>query len=268
MKRTTLNLLVCPQCQGALSLRDGGSMPVIESGTLVCQTCRMEYLIQEGIPHFIQLERLNGQNQKFARFYDWFSYLYAPGARLTYNLFGERGRRSILHHLDPLHGRVLETSIGSGPNLPYFVSVPDVTEIHGLDISIGQLNQCQRYARVRGWEVELTLGNAENLPYQDNTFDAVFHFGGINFFNDRQKAVDEMIRVARPGSKVVFSDEGEKVARAYEWLLPTFKRMFEGKRQKVTAPLELVPQEMEGIQLTWILGGHLYVIEFTKPATG
>lgn len=33
-------------------------------------------------------------------------------------------------------------------------------------------------------------------------FDTVFHVGGINFFNDRARAISEMIRVARPGTKL------------------------------------------------------------------
>jgi ubiquinone/menaquinone biosynthesis C-methylase UbiE len=99
---------------------------------------------------------------------------------------------------------VLETSIGTRPNLPYFVNHVGVTEVHGLDICSGQLTQCQRYARKRDWQVELTHANTEQLPYRDQVFDAVFHFGGINFFNNVQQAVDEMARVVKPGGKVVF----------------------------------------------------------------
>jgi ubiquinone/menaquinone biosynthesis C-methylase UbiE len=265
MKLTTLDILACPECHGELILHDGPAGESIESGSLYCPACDKTYPIQDGLPHFVKLEELDGQNQRFAKFYDWFSVIYAPGARLTYSLFGEKGRRHILHRLDPLCGRVLETSIGSGPNLPFFIAAPQVTEIHGLDISNGQLQQCRRYARKRGWQVELTHGNAEKLPYKDNSFDAIFHFGGINFFNNMQQAVDEMVRVAKPGTKVVFADEGEKIAKAYEKTLPTFKGLFEGKRDTVRAPLHLVPPEMEDIQLTWMFRKQVYVIEFRKP---
>ena len=263
MKRSTLDILVCPACRAKLELAGDGSE--IEAGMLTCAACQKNYPIEQGIPRFVRLDELTGQNQTFHRFYDWFSVIYAPGARLTYKLFGERGRRRILRHLEPLSGRVLETSIGSGPNLPYFINSLLVEEVHGMDISAGQLAQCQRYVRKRGWGVELVQANAEELPYQDNTFDALFHFGGINFFNNMKKAVDEMVRVVRPGAKVVFSDEGERVAKAYEWALPSFKSFFKGKRQQVRAPVDLVPGEMEDVQLEWILGGHVYIIEFRKP---
>lgn len=39
----------------------------------------------------------------------------------------------------------------------------------------------------------------------------VFHIGGINFFNDKGKAVVEMIRVAKPGAKIYVGDEKKKL---------------------------------------------------------
>ena len=266
MKRATLDIFACPGCHGPLTITcDVSETSQVSSGLLNCPACQKTYPIENGIPQFVKLDELEGKNQKFAHFYDWFSLIYAPGARLTYNLFGEKGRWRILKHLEPLSGRVLETSIGTGPNLPYFVNHPGVTEIHGLDISAGQLAQCARYAQKRGWQVELTHANAEELPYLDSTFDAVFHFGGINFFNNMKKAVDEMARVVKPGGKVVYSDEGEEIAKAYEWTLPTFKSLFEGKRERVHAPVELVPPEMLDTRLEWLFGKRVYVIEFRKP---
>lgn len=266
MQLTTLDVLACPKCRGSLELTgEVSEASQVYSGLLTCLTCKRSYPIEQGIPRFVRMEELGGQNLKFARFYDWFSVIYAPGARLTYRWFGERGRQRILNHLEPLHGRLLETSIGSGPNLPYFIHHPGVSEVHGLDISAGQLAQCQRIAQKCSWQVELTQANAEELPYRENTFEALFHFGGINFFDDRQKAVDEMIRVVKPGGKVVFSDEGEKVAKVYERLWPKFKDWFQGPRQAVRAPIDLVPAEMQDIRLEWILGEHVYIIEFRKP---
>ena len=47
--------------------------------------------------------------------------------------------------------------------------------------------------------VPLYLASAEALPFQDATFDAVLHIGGINFFDDKAQALAEMARVAKPG---------------------------------------------------------------------
>ena len=70
-------------------------------------------------------------------------------------------------------------------------------KVFGLDISLGQLRRCQSYTERKDWAVDLFLGNAEQLPFQDAVFDSLFHIGGINFFNDKKKAIEEMIRVVR-----------------------------------------------------------------------
>jgi ubiquinone/menaquinone biosynthesis C-methylase UbiE len=157
-------------------------------------------------------------------------------------------------------------SIGPGVNLPYLVGRPDVGEIYGLDISLGQLQRCRNYVARKGWDVELHLGNAEQLPYQDNTFNGVFHIGGINFFNDKKKAIEEMIRVARPGARILICDENEKGARAYERFLPSFKRTLGSQREAIVAPVALLPPEMQEVRVFEVWNGWMYCIEFRKPA--
>lgn len=94
----------------------------------------------------------------------------------------------------------------------------------------------------------------------------MFHVGGINFFNDKGKAIRELIRVAKPGAKIVICDESECGARGYELALPGFKASFQGKRAPVRPPVDLVPPEMEAIHLdenAW--KGWFYILEFRKP---
>jgi ubiquinone/menaquinone biosynthesis C-methylase UbiE len=177
----------------------------------------------------------------------------------------ERARRDLLGRLDPRRGPVLEVSIGPGVNLPYLAENPAAGEIFGLDISLGQLKRCREYVAHRGWDIQLQLGNAEQLPYQDNSFDGVFHVGGINFFNDKGKAIQEMIRVAKPGSRILISDEKEKAAKAYESLIPGFRKKVGQDRDVVVAPLALIPPEMENLRIFDVWGGWFYCIEFCKP---
>ena len=177
----------------------------------------------------------------------------------------EQARREVLDRLQPEGGRVLEVSIGPGVNLPYLIHRSDVGEIYGLDISTGQLNRCKAYAAHRGWDVQLQLGNAEQLPYQDGTFSGVFHIGGINFFSDRQKAIQEMVRVAQPGTRILICDETEKGARAYERFIPGFSRSVGKDRTQVTAPVDLLPPGMQEVRVDEVWNGWMYCIEFRKP---
>jgi ubiquinone/menaquinone biosynthesis C-methylase UbiE/uncharacterized protein YbaR (Trm112 family) len=267
MKHTTLDLLACPFCHGGLDPQVGNEK-TLQAGILACPRCVKQYPIVDGIPHFIPPEGLTGFNRRFASMYNWFSWGYRAFSRIAFAYIGmdeETGRREITDRLDPRGGRVLEVSIGPGVNLPYLVKRQDVGEIFGLDISPGQLRHCQSYATRKGWEVDLFLGNGEQLPFRDETFDGVFHVGGINFFNDKQAAINEMIRIARPGTRILIADETEKGARGYEKFIPGFKKSFGGKRDEILAPIHLIPSNMLETRLFDVWKGWLYCIEFRKP---
>ena len=262
-----MEVLACPACHGELEWRE------VES-SLLCAACAKAYPVRRGIPQFVDPAALTGLNCRFARLYDWFSWFYRLFSKAAFVVIGmteEEGRREVLDRLEPRGGRVLEVSIGPGVNLPYLIGRGDVGEVHGLDISAGQLQRCQSYLRhqggsVQGWNVPLALGNAGDLPYQDESFDAVFHLGGINFFDDKARAIAEMVRVAKSGTRIVICDENERGARAYERTLPGFRRAFEGDRQAVTAPVDAVPPGMQEVRVFDVWKGWMYCLEFRKPA--
>jgi uncharacterized protein YbaR (Trm112 family) len=267
MKHGTLPILACPHCRSELSVQSKPDGERIEAGELFCTHCGKCYPIVDGIPHFIAYEELTGPNRRFARLYDWMSYGYLPvsqAAQAIGALFGI-SRRDLVKRLEPSGGRFLEVSIGPGVNLPYLFEMSGVDEVFGLDISLGQLQHCRAFCRRRGWPVDLFLGQAEQLPFQDETFDGVLHFGGINFFTDKCSAIQEMIRVARPGARIVIADETERVARMYDLTIPGFRRSFESKRERVNAPIELIPQDMENVQLDILWRGAVYCLTFSKP---
>ena len=157
--------------------------------------------------------------------------------------------------------RVLEVSVGTGRNLQF---LPHSARFFGLDISWGMLKQCQRNA-VK-WKLDLTLfmGVAEQLPFKNEAFDVVFHFGGINFFNDRAAAIREMIRVAKPGTKFVIGNENEELAKKYE-NLPVTGGFYGNRQQAIAAPVDLLPSEMQEVRVKDIAGGDLYCLTFRKP---
>lgn len=271
MKRSTVDLLCCPGCQGALALRAERLGDVVDEGDLSCLQCERRYPIKEGIVHFIHPEELEGLNRRFARFYDRFSRFEAILSKLaSLAVGGERkARTEILRRLEPGGRRTLEVSIGSGCNLPYLLESPDVGDVYGLDMSPAQLGNCRRLVSARGWPVDLFLGVAEALPFRTESFDCVFHVGGINFFSDRGKAIGEMIRVARPGTRIVIVDESERAARLMARFL-RLSRWNQGREVDVSVPVHLVPETMEEVRVAglWRRHGHdhAYCLEFRKPA--
>jgi ubiquinone/menaquinone biosynthesis C-methylase UbiE/uncharacterized protein YbaR (Trm112 family) len=267
MKQSTIPLMACPSCRGVLKFT-GDAAGEIRAGELTCLTCQKTYPIVDGIPRFVEPEKLTGFNRRFSRMYDWFSWGYRAFSKIAFAYIGmdeATGRREITDRLEPRGGRVLEVSIGPGVNLPYLMNRPDVGKIFGLDISLGQLQRCQSYVTKKDWGVDLFLGNGEQLPFQDEAFDGVFHVGGINFFNNKKAAIEEMIRVAKPGARILIADETEKGAQGYEKFLPGFKKSFGGKRAAIVAPIDLVPSNMLETRVFDVWKGWLYCIEFRRP---
>jgi ubiquinone/menaquinone biosynthesis C-methylase UbiE len=229
--------------------------------------CDHYYVIRDGITRFLAGEDLEGLNSGFARFYDRFAPFYRLMTRMGMLAFGgnRRARKVILDRLDPKGGSLLEVSIGTGDNLPFLFESPDLDQVFGLDISMGQLRQCAKYIRKKGLPVELFLATAERLPFRDESFDGVLHIGGINFFSDKKAAIDEMIRVAKPGCRIVIADESEQVAKR----VARFSRSSDAKDLDLSVPVNLVPDTMEEIKVTdiWKAHGryHGYCLEFRKP---
>ncbi|MCB0155595.1 MAG: methyltransferase domain-containing protein, partial [Anaerolineae bacterium] len=71
-------------------------------------------------------------------------------------------------------------------------------EVVGLDINEGMLAVARRKAP----HIEWRCGPAEALPLEDNRFDAVACQFALMFFEERQAALREMVRVLRPGGRL------------------------------------------------------------------
>lgn len=75
----------------------------------------------------------------------------------------------------------------------------------GIDISEGMLNVGREKLKKRKLDDRITLssGDSENLPFEDNKFDAIIVAFGVRNFENLEKGLAEMFRVLRPGGKVV-----------------------------------------------------------------
>lgn len=234
---------------GRLTLPSGASFP-----------------IHGGIPHFASPAVLGGMNAQLNSLYAHIAGLYDDIQRIYLSFRGLRRNAYISAYLAPLEiktgDRVLETSIGVGTN---FRLLPKDIHRFGLDLSAAMLNVCRDNFGRWGYTAELVQGNAEMLPYADGSFDAVFHVGGINFFNDRASAIAEMIRVAKPGSLILIADETEKHVREVYEAIPGERQYFKGRSARVSAPLDLVPENMLDTSVKTLRGDSFYVLTFRKP---
>lgn len=272
MKLNSLNLLCCPLCKGDLDLNEQKGENEIEEGVLSCQKCKKSFPIGDGLPVFVKPEELDLFNKSFEKSYNYLAPFYSIFITILAGIFmgGERSlRQSYLERLEiKKGGNILETSVGTGDNIPYLKNflLEEEVDFFGLDFCRGQLKKCKK--NIKKWKIpsELFLGNAEDLPFKDESFDVVFHIGGINFFNDRKKAIREMIRVAKPGSRIVISDENEGGGRLLDKCLFKWGKFFEGERPVIVPPLDLVPENMTEVMVDdTVWKGYGYILEFRKP---
>jgi SAM-dependent methyltransferase len=98
---------------------------------------------------------------------------------------------------------VLDVASGTGePGLTAAALVPDGGVIL-TDLSEGMLRVAAEKAAALGLEkVRAAVSDSAALPFDDETFDAVFCRFGFMFFPDLSAAVREMVRVAKPGARI------------------------------------------------------------------
>ena len=112
----------------------------------------------------------------------------------------------------------------------------------------------------------LTLINccAEDLPFKDNVFDIVFHVGGINFFTDKALAIKEMIRVSKPGSKIMIADEtADFIGTQYKKSIFT-KNYYRNTDFDLSEIQECIPESVKEKKTDFLWNNRFYCITFRK----
>jgi ubiquinone/menaquinone biosynthesis C-methylase UbiE len=104
------------------------------------------------------------------------------------------------------HGSTV-LDVACGPGLVAFVLAEVAGHVTGLDLTPAMLDKARELQGQRG-QTNLTwqLGRAEALPYPDNSFDAVVTRFSFHHLTDPGTALAEMVRVCRPGGRVVVAD--------------------------------------------------------------
>jgi demethylmenaquinone methyltransferase/2-methoxy-6-polyprenyl-1,4-benzoquinol methylase len=123
---------------------------------------------------------------------------------------------------------ILEVGFGSGHCLRQIAqSVGQAGRAYGIDISSGMLEVTKKKLEKARLMVraELYCGDAASLPYDDNTFDAVFMSFTLELFDTPEigKVLEEIERVLKPGGRLGvtnMSKEGgeSRLLRLYEWV--------------------------------------------------
>lgn len=249
---------VCPACKGALAEeRDG----------LCCSACgeQFPYLMPGAIPDLTFPKQLARETARHRQHFDDLSERYNDSiARLLQS--NEAVFRRTLVQLLKLKPRshVLEVGVGTGSNLSYIFEFAEGVMVDGIDLSPRMVGLCARHHLAQRQGLRLAVANAEHLPYPDEVFDAVLHFGFINEFGSPARGIAEMVRVVKPGGRVVISDDG----------IPPYLRGLPWAKALISVnpsfgfdpPLDLLPASIANLEVRWF-ANVFYIISFSKTSS-
>jgi len=110
--------------------------------------------------------------------------------------------------------RVLEISCGHGGGSSYLARTLKPASYTGLDLNQAGIELCRKRHHVPG--LEFVHGDAQSLPFPDDSFDAVVNVEASHLYPDVPRFLAEVARVLRPGGDFLYSDFRRRSAVA-EW---------------------------------------------------
>jgi ubiquinone/menaquinone biosynthesis C-methylase UbiE len=264
-----LAYLRCPKTGSTLRPLAAMDAAELTAGTLVAAD-GTSYPVRDGIPDFIDRGALNDDERRTMAEYDRVADgIYDVAVDWQFAAMHEdedRVREAMVDQLQLTAGMtVLEIGCGTGRDSFRLARRLDARgRLHMQDLSPAMVTVCARRMADAGVECALdySVSSALALPFADDTFDAVFHFGGFNQFGDLARGAMEMTRVAKPGGRILFGDEA-----VAPWLKGTeFDGIVTANNPlfKEETPLAALPVHARDVTVRWIIGNCFYVIDFRK----
>jgi len=255
-----MEILCCPSCKDLLYPLNSSIYEGVNSDGFECRTCGRRYGNTEGYLDFMGDKDLIHSSRREKLIRSVYAKVYTPATNFMFLFCGgvNNARREVLSRLEIRENSViLETGMGAGENLLWISKMAQNLTFYAIDIQKQMMRNCMRNLYLWKLQAGVYRADAEELPFRDEQFDIVFHLGAINLFSNKKKAIDEMIRVAKPGTKIVIADETEKAGRLFNF--------FTGAKERIIPPLDLIPGGMVNKQIEIIWRGYGYVISFIKP---
>jgi phosphatidylethanolamine/phosphatidyl-N-methylethanolamine N-methyltransferase len=153
---------------------------------------------------------------------------WAPVYDIVFGPVFSRGRRAAVDAADRIGGHILEVGVGTGLSLDHYAKD---TQIVGIDISEPMLDKArERVKRLRLDQVEtITVMDAEQLTFPDASFDVVVAQYVVTAVPNPEKALDEFVRVVRPGGEIILTSrigaESGFRGTLEKWLMPVTSRL-------------------------------------------
>ena len=205
----------------------------------------------------------SGKKEQVAKMFDNISHRYDFLNHFLSLGIDKVWRRKAISMLKPLHPKlILDVATGTGDFAIQALSLnPD--RIFGIDISEGMLEMGRNKLKDRNLssKIELLQGDSENIPFEENKFDAVTVAFGVRNFENLEKGLREIFRVLKPGGKLIVLEFSRPKAfpmkQGYNFyfktILPKIGRMVSSDKSAYTYLPESVEAFPDGADFLRIL---------------
>lgn len=211
-----LNIMACPVCKGNVTLKSNGEE---SSGFLYCGKCDQAYPIDDGIPNILPLELRTpadehgnhtslsvkqanmGYGYRYYREWDRNKWLNNPanicGIPPLMDFTLKYLNRPKMEVLDCCSGMGLMASLLANRDLKLFCFDISHDSIAALVKHNTNLNNA-------------FVADAENIPAQDNSFDAVLFYSALHHLPNPHKGLSESFRVLKKGGVVILTEPNSR----------------------------------------------------------
>jgi demethylmenaquinone methyltransferase/2-methoxy-6-polyprenyl-1,4-benzoquinol methylase len=146
-----------------------------------------------------------GKKEQVAQMFDTISGNYDNLNRVISFGIDVKWRKKVLKIVsDSKPKTILDIATGTG-DLAILMAQSKAEKIIGLDISVGMLEVGRKKVEEKKLsnKIELILGDSENMPFEDNYFDAITVGFGVRNFENLEKGFAEILRVLKPNGVFV-----------------------------------------------------------------
>ena len=117
--------------------------------------------------------------------------------------------------------KIMDLACGTGDfSIAIAGAMSQDSHVTGVDISEGMLAVMKRKVEDAGLtdRIDITVGSGEELPFQENSFDAVTIAFGIRNFEDREQGLREIQRVLKPDGRIIILELSEPSNPVIRWV--------------------------------------------------